>query len=139
MPNRFYTEAASENRCRPGSTSLRFYEEVVRGRLVYCRYSSAVWPLIDWPARKVIPLTRQHCESRSMRTRRRRRVSKRRVSSEYLPIRFDFTRLPMGIASLGCGRDSRIDCYVRILAKRENIMSLRTRTRVRAYYRAPLT
>lgn len=46
------------NRCRP-ENSLRFYEEVARGRFVYRRYSSTVQPLIDSSTRKVILLTRQ--------------------------------------------------------------------------------
>lgn len=55
----------SGNRCRPESPS-RFYEEVARGRLVYRRYSPTVRPLIDSSTRKVILLTWQRSESRSM-------------------------------------------------------------------------
>jgi len=50
-------------------STVRFYEEVIRRRVVYRQYSLAIWPLTDSLARKVILLTRQHCESQTIQPR----------------------------------------------------------------------
>jgi len=145
MLNRFYTEAVSENRCRLGSTSLRFYEEVVRGRVVYCRYSSAVWPLTDSPARKVILLTVSRATLWVAIDANARAAATSSIQTARLEANSLFHSLWLYAPSdgcfvpAGCGRDSRIDCRVNPRVKRENVVSLRTRTSVCVYYHAPLT